>query len=339
MKRLTLRALASLLALLLIIAPGSAHEIRPGYMEITEEKNGTIQILWKQPVTGETALRLEPKLSSDWLTIPPVAFVAREGALTRRWTIPAPHAPLEGQVITIDGLSGSLTDVLVRVTFRDGSETTHVIRPASPTWEIKPESGSGAPVRTYLGLGIEHILFGIDHLLFVLGLLLLVDSKRRLLKTITAFTVAHSITLALAALGIVHVPQSAVEAVIALSILFVAVEVVRRYQGQDNLTMRYPWVVAFVFGLLHGFGFAGALAEIGLPKNAIPLAMFLFNVGVEIGQLAFVGVVLALIRVGQWAAARLQWTPPQWLRWIPAYAIGTMAGYWFIERVALVFRG
>jgi hydrogenase/urease accessory protein HupE len=183
-------------------------------------------------------------------------------------------------------------------------------------------------------LGIEHILSGIDHLLFVLALVLLVHGPRRLLATITAFTAAHSLTLAGATLGWVHVPGPPVEASIALSIVFVASEIVHTRQGRDSVTQHYPWVVAFTFGLLHGFGFAGALAQVGLPQSSIPIALLFFNVGVEIGQLLFVGAVLAVIAVAWRAGQRLRLSLPAWHWRIAPYAIGALASFWLIERIA-----
>lgn len=188
--------------------------------------------------------------------------------------------------------------------------------------------------RTYTVLGIEHILMGVDHLLFVLALLLLVDSRRRLLVTITAFTVAHSITLALASLGVLSVPGPPVEASIALSIVFVASEIIHARQGRPGLTQRYPWVVAFTFGLLHGLGFAGALAEVGLPPLSVPTALLFFNVGVEIGQLLFIAAVLAFIWLSRQAVRRLGLPSVNGLWRVVPYAIGGVASYWLFERIA-----
>ncbi len=234
----------------------------------------------------------------------------------------------------IDGLPASVTDVIARVVRLDGSTQVARLVAARPHFVIEgPQSGIGVS-RTYVALGIRHILQGVDHLLFVLALVLVVGRIRRLLVTITAFTAAHSLTLAAATLGWVHVPQAPVEAVIALSIVFVASEIVHGLQGRPGLTARAPWVVAFSFGLLHGLGFAGALAEIGLPAGAIPLALLCFNVGVELGQLLFVAAVwVVLMAIGR---ARIAW--PAWARAVPAYAIGAVAMLWVIERV-LAFAG
>jgi hydrogenase/urease accessory protein HupE len=185
-------------------------------------------------------------------------------------------------------------------------------------------------VRDYVGLGIEHILFGIDHLLFVLCLLLLVRGVRKLLTTVTAFTLAHSITLAAATLGFIRVPAAPVEATIALSIVFLASELVRGEAGRSAVTRTYPWLIAFSFGLLHGLGFAGALAEVGLPQREIPLALFAFNVGVELGQLAFVTAVLSLVRFARIVPLRL----PAWAPGAAGYAIGSVAAFWVFARLA-----
>ena len=270
----------------------NAHEIRPAYLEIREFAN-RVEIFWKQPVSGESGIYLTPVLSSGWLADSASDNSSSGRALIRQWKIKT-NLPVAGQTITIDGLKNTITDVLVKIIFSDGTNITKIIRPSDPSFVINKSQQSALPVLDYLRLGIEHILFGIDHLLFVLALILIVKGKRRLFKTITAFTLAHSITLAAATLGWVHIPSAPVEAVIALSIIFLAVELVHYYQGKAVFSSRYPWVVAFIFGLLHGFGFAGALANVGLPPNDIPLTLFLFNVGVETGQLIFIIFVMLL---------------------------------------------
>jgi hydrogenase/urease accessory protein HupE len=203
-----------------------------------------------------------------------------------------------------------------------------VVRPTRPEAVLRGERPWQVTAGEYLVLGFHHILLGIDHLLFVLALLMLVPNMRTLVWTITSFTLAHSLTLAAATLGWVHVPQAPVEAVIALSILFVAMEIVHWRQGRPGLTRRWPWLVAFTFGLLHGFGFAGALSEIGLPEHAIPLALLFFNVGVELGQLLFIGAVIAVSLV----LKRITW--PGWAWRVPVYTIGSLAAFWTIQRIA-----
>jgi hypothetical protein len=248
--------------------------------------------------------------------------------------------PLAGGTFRIDGLEATETDVLLRIDFADGSSFTHRLLPSSPEVVIPEQPGALAVIATYTVIGVEHILFGVDHLLFVFALLLLVAGWGRLVWTITAFTLAHSVTLAAATLDLVTVSGAAVEATIALSILFLATELARRgaaagapaaTQSQlaaPGLTLRYPWIVAFAFGLLHGFGFAGALADVGLPGHAIPLALLFFNVGVEIGQLMFIAVVLGLA----WLLARTHRELPRWSPRAAAYVIGSLAAFWVFER-------
>lgn len=236
---------------------------------------------------------------------------------------------MTGQRIVIDGLSATFTDVLVRLEGSDGTTQVARLTPSAPAFVVEAEPSRIRVAGTYLRLGVEHILGGIDHLLFVLALLIIVRGWGSLLKTITAFTLAHSVTLALAALGFVRVPSAPVEAVIALSILFLAAEIVHGRQGRPGLTEQFPWVVAFTFGLLHGFGFAGALMEIGLPEQSIPLALLFFNVGVELGQLLFIAIAVTIGAILRRIAA--PW--PVWAWRLPAYAIGSLAAFWTIQRV------
>jgi hydrogenase/urease accessory protein HupE len=238
---------------------------------------------------------------------------------------------LTGKRITIDGLGDVLSDALVRIIRLDRTEQTIRLSAREPAFTIEAVPGHMEVAMTYTALGIEHILLGVDHLLFVLALLIIVRSGRRLMTTITAFTLAHSITLAAATLGLVHVPSPPVEAIIALSIVFVAAEIVHGHLGKPGLTARKPWIVAFTFGLLHGFGFAGALSEVGLPQHAIPIALLFFNVGVEIGQLLFISVVLTVMLIVQ----RTRLRAPAWAWRLPPYAIGGIAAFWVIQRIAI----
>lgn len=323
--------LGQLLALLIVWVPCavSAHEVRPAYLEIRTDATQVVHILWKQPVAGEFALPLHPELSSGWLDETPVRSITTDSFLVREWTVGVPHVALAGQRLSVEGLDRTLTDVLVRIVDARGNESTHILRPGAARFDIPQSTRPALPVADYVGLGIEHIWTGVDHLLFVLGLLLLTPGLRVLLKTITAFTVAHSITLAAAALGWVHAPPAPVEAVIALSILYLAVELVHVREGRPALARRYPWVVAFTFGLLHGFGFAGALSEVGLPADRIPLALLLFNCGIEIGQVVFVGGALAGLALLGRGVPRVC----AGVRWMMPHAIGSLAAFWFIERV------
>jgi hydrogenase/urease accessory protein HupE len=278
---------------------------------------------------SQGVLPLHPALPSDARVLVPARVERLPGAEVRRWKIATGPRGLNGWNVTVHGLQATMTDALVRVELADGRVVSRLLRPSAPSFVFGTDK-AGPAVAGYLRLGVEHILLGIDHLLFVLALVLIVRGVGLLVKTITAFTVAHSITLALATLGVVHVPTAPVEAVIALSIVFVASEIVRSRRGERGLTERAPWLVAFTFGLLHGFGFASALSAVGLPQDDIPLALLFFNVGVEAGQLAFVAVVLgvmALIRRGRVPL-------PSWLPQVPPYAIGGLAMFWFLQRVA-----
>lgn len=331
----------SLVALLLVIAAtsASAHEVRPAYLELRETDSETFAVTWKVPAKGDRRLALYARLPQSCTTVVPLATRATPGAYTDRSTIICADG-LAGGTVAIDGLAATLTDVLVRLEWLDGTSQVVRLTPDSPSFTVAASPSRMEVAGTYLFLGVEHILGGIDHLLFVLALLMIVEGRHKLLWTITAFTIAHSITLALATLGFVSVPSAPVEAVIALSILFLAVEIVHGQQGRSGLTARAPWVVAFTFGLLHGFGFAGALAEVGLPQASIPLALFLFNVGVELGQVLFVAAVLAALFAARWIGAHWpEETRPQWARSalasaVPTYAIGTVASFWMIQRVA-----
>ncbi len=327
---LRLRAFLTVVLLGTLAQPVVAHEVRPAYLEMVQQDAETWDLLFKVPAAGEDLrFGLYLRLPADVQRLGPLTGEFSGRAHVERSRIRRPGG-LDGAVISVDGLSGTLTDVLVRLERADGTSQVLRLTPDSTSFVVEPVPGSLQVATTYIGLGIEHILLGIDHLLFVLALLILVDSFRRLVWTITAFTLAHSITLAAATLGWVAVPPPPVEAVIALSIVFVAGEIIHTRQGRPGLSQRLPWLVAFTFGLLHGFGFAGALREIGLPQKQIPLALFTFNVGVEIGQLLFVGAVLLLA----WLVRSLRVPVPAWWPQAAAYAIGSIATFWVFERVA-----
>jgi hydrogenase/urease accessory protein HupE len=305
-----------------------AHESRPAYLEISEIAPARYSVLWRTPVNSGVLLPVRltlPDCSRD--LSPPAVRDLADSRIERR-VITCPSG-LAGKRIDFVGLQNTITDVLVRVQLLEGAQSTTLVHPSSASVQIPAASSLTDVARAYVAYGFDHILGGMDHLLFLLGLLLIVRGKRRIVATVTAFTVAHSLTLAAATLGWVHVPQALVEAVIALSIIFVAVEVVRGLRGSPGITARAPWLAAFCFGLLHGFGFAGALAEVGLPANAIPTALLLFNVGVELGQLAFVAVVMIAIAL----LKRLRLTPQHWTRWIPPYVIGGIASFWMWQRI------
>ena len=308
----------------------SAHEIRPAYLQITENADHRFDVLWKQPSVGTQLLRLVPQVSNGLLDTKPTEESVANSFVVRRWrNLEVARDSFDGATIRIDGLEYTITDALISISFANGQDIQEILRPRSPALVVHLTGTGKVPVPAYLLLGIEHILTGFDHLSFVLGLLLLVRSRLTLIKTITAFTVAHSLTLAAAALGFVHVNPSVIEALVAFSIVFVALELARAHRGQYGLTARIPWLIAFTFGLLHGFAFAGSLAQIGLPEHNIPLSLLLFNIGVELGQLLFVGAVLLLIALLNRLPRRL----PNWTTWIPPYAIGGLASFWVIQRL------
>lgn len=321
-------AIGALFAILTAAPPTTAHELRPAYLELRETAAGTFDVLWKTPMRGDLRLALEPEFSGRSEVIGETTRRRAGGAMIETWRLRADE-PLRGRSLRIRGLEATMTDALARIEFADGGTWLKRLTPAEPAATI-PASQSGAAVaREYLVLGVEHILTGYDHLAFVLGLLLLVDGFGRLLKTVSAFTLSHSVTLSLAALGYVHVPSAPVEAVIALSIVFVAREALAPGADGPTLAARRPWLVAFGFGLLHGLGFAGALGEVGLPEGHIPLALLFFSAGVEVGHFAFVGAVLGAIATARTLALR----PAPWMRALPAHAIGAVASFWLIERV------
>lgn len=332
-----IRSLLATVALALVFgAPttATADVFKPAYLELTQRSSTDYDVLWKLPALDEsTTLRLHPRfpVGTREVTAPASSFA--NGSAVQRWHIHVPGG-LVGRKVEFPDLETQSIDVLFRVARLDGTTQLGRLTPVERSFVVTASPGAFEVVRTYTWLGIEHILLGADHLLFVLALLVLVREVRRLVATITAFTVAHSITLALATLGVLHVPGPPLEACIALSIVFVAGEIVHGLRGEAGLTARRPWLVAFTFGLLHGLGFASALAEVGLPETQIPTALLFFNVGVEIGQLAFVCAVLALMHGWRRLLQRREAAEPAWARLTAPYAIGGLASFWLIERIA-----
>jgi len=321
-----------LLLLLAASASAQAHEIRPGYLELRETEPGNYDLLWKKPAEGEARVDIAPVFPEDCRFLSPDRQQITPGAVIVRGALHCAGG-LAGKSVRIAGLEETITDVLVRLRHADGRTETHLIRPTAPALTF---GGGGTGMQrslAYLSLGIQHILLGVDHLLFVLGLLLIVADRWMLVKTITAFTVAHSLTLAIATLGYATAPLAPLNATIALSILFLGPEIVRVWRGETSFTIRHPWVVAFAFGLLHGFGFASGLTAMGLPKAEIPLALALFNVGVELGQLLFVMLILALER--SFRTLEVRW--PRLLEALPGYTVGALGAYWTIQRTAILF--
>jgi hydrogenase/urease accessory protein HupE len=309
--------------------PAAAHEVRPAYLELREVAPGAYDVLWKVPARGDNMrLALYARFPADAKVIDEPRGMFSNNAHVERWRLQR-LGGLAGRTVTIEGLAATKVDALIRVTDRGGITQTLRATPDQPSVVITAAASAWQVSRTYLILGFEHILFGIDHLLFVLALVLLVKGRKKLVATITSFTLAHSLTLAAATLGVVHVPGPPVEACIALSIVFVAAEIIRSRQGKPGLTERAPWVVALTFGLLHGLGFAGALSDVGLPQHAIPLALLFFNIGVELGQLTFIAAVLGVVA----GARRFPVRVPGWSWRVTPYAIGSVAMFWVIQRV------
>ncbi len=317
-----------LLALLVpgfLAAPAVAHELRPAYLELREIAASEFSVLWKVPALGDLRLGLYVRLPAGCAPKAEPTRSIAGAAYNEKWVAHCAEG-LRGQVISIDGLRATLA----RIEYRDGTVEVVRLTPESPTVTVRGAQTAWEVARGYFQLGVDHILSGVDHLLFVLALILLIQSRWMLVKTITAFTVAHSITLAGAALGYFSLPQPPVEAAVALSIAFVASELAKTGPGSKRFSLTYPWVVAFAFGLLHGFGFAGALKEIGLPQGDVPLALLTFNLGVEAGQLLFVAGVLIVFK----GAGLLASVPFAKARPATAYAIGTIAMVWLVDRLA-----
>lgn len=328
------RTIRSLVLLVALVSDALAHEVRPAYLELRQIEAERYVALWKVPAVGDDlrlAIYVELPETCTNLTEPTAMMVNH--AYRERWRVQCTGG-LNGGTIHIAGLSATTTDVLVRIAGLDGTTQVTRLTPAAPSFTVEAAPGTLQVAWTYLGLGVEHILGGIDHLLFVLALLILVTDTRRLITTVTAFTAAHSLTLAGATLGFVHVPGPPVEAAIALSIAYVAAEIIHSRNGRAGLTERFPWVVAMTFGLLHGFGFAGALADVGMPQAAVPTALLFFNLGVEIGQLLFIAVVVSLAALARWSMRRLELPLPASAWRVPPYAIGSLAMFWAMQRIA-----
>ena len=318
-----------ILTLLATLASGlCAHEVRPAYLELHQTGPETYAALWKVPGVGENlrlGLYVELPAGCTNITAPRATMV--NNAYTERWTIKCAGG-LDGSTIHIAGLSATTTDVLVRLERLDGGAQVTRLTPSAPSFLVETTPRALEIARTYSVLGVEHILTGIDHLLFVLALLIITGGGWRLVRTVTAFTVSHSLTLTAATLGWVHIPPPPVEAVIALSIVFVAAEIIRHRRGSQSFTARAPWIVAFSFGLMHGLGFAGGLSAAGLPVGHIPTALLFFSAGVETGHFLFIGLVLSLMAL----VRRIRIPFPRWAELVPPYAIGTIAMFWAIQR-------
>lgn len=310
-----------------LVSNVAAHEIRPAYLEIVEQAENEFQIAWKQPINDGRRLVVDPILPADCTKQTEQETGLLEGAIVNRWLV---SCDMRSGEITISGLDRTLTDVFVKLDYLDGDGRTAVLKPASPTLDLSATKAAAAP--TYIRLGFEHILSGPDHLLFVAGLLVLVR-LRKLLLVITAFTLAHSLTLALTMLGLVKLAPAPVETLIAISIVLIAVEAINAMDGRESFASRWPWLISFSFGLLHGFGFAGALGDIGLPENAEIVALFFFNVGVEFGQIAFICCLLIAV----WGLTRVAQPRLDLFRRATAYSVGAAGAFWTFERLGTLF--
>ena len=312
--------------LVLMASSAAAHPLAPALLEVRQLGNGDAEVTWKAPLLQPRGARVAPVLPAGCRPLGAPAVTAGADGIVQRWRV-ACAGSWVGESIGMTGLAEAKTQAVARVVLDDGRVVTTLLTGDAASFRIPERASRWGIARDYVGLGLEHLLTGLDHLLFVLGLVLLVPSRRALLLTITAFTLGHSVTLSLAVLGLVHVPTAPIEVGIAASILVLATEIVAPRRG---LLSRHPWAMALVFGLLHGLGFAGALSAIGLPEGEIPLALLFFNVGIEVGQLLFVGVLLAAAAL---LHARVS-LRPAWTRDIPAYLMGSLAAFWFLERLA-----
>jgi len=326
---------AALALLLVLLLPGfvSAHESQPGSLDIRQVAGDRYEVVWKAPIYYGRPHPARLALPASWQTIVGPAEQTLPDSIVSRRVVSVGGKGVEGSVVSFPGLEGTITDVFIRLSRLDGTTMTAVVRPTSPAAVLRGERSWHATAVEYIGLGFHHILLGVDHLLFVLGLLLIVQGRMMLLKTVTSFTVAHSVTLAIATLGYASAPLPPLNAAIALSILFLGPEIVRSWRGETSLTIRYPWVVAFLFGLLHGFGFASGLSTTGMPKAELPWALLFFNVGVELGQIGFVFLVLLLSQ--SFRVLAMRW--PVWAERAPGYAVGVCGAYWTVQRTVMLF--
>lgn len=316
----------------------SAHPLAPALLELREEASGRVAVTWKRSALRVPGSDLQPILPADCPALETPKVEEQGTAMIAAWSIDCGAKGLVGRTLRIDDLGPARIDTLVRIELADGRQIQRVLRRSEPEMVVPERATRFDVFRDYLTIGFEHILTGADHLLFVFGLFLLCSGLAPLAKTVTAFTVGHSITLSLAALGYAQLPSGPIEVLIAASVLALAVDLARD-ESKPTWMRRFPWPMALVFGLLHGLGFAGALREVGLPDGEIPMALFSFNVGIELGQLAFVAVLLAAAPL----VRRIRGTLPRAIplagtltlpRRIAVYAMGSLAAFWTIERGA-----
>jgi hydrogenase/urease accessory protein HupE len=324
--------IAVLFLVLGVCAVSTAHESQPGMLELRQVDRERYEVTWRAPIYFGQPHPARFELPEHWKTVVEPTMRLFADSQVFRSVVTVGNGGVEGSLLRFPKLESTITDIFIRLTRLDGTVMTAVVRPSKPYAHLRGERTWYTTAGEYIGHGFHHILRGADHLLFVLGLLLIVKGRMMLLKTVTAFTVAHSITLAMATLGYATVPLPPLEVAIALSIFFLGPEVVRSWRGETSLTIRYPWIVAFLFGLLHGFGFATGLSTIGMPKAEVLLALLFFNVGVELCQLFFVFTALALVR--SLKALNIRW--PRWVEVLPGYTVGSLGAYWSIQRTVVL---
>jgi len=325
----------TILFICILAGTAFAHESQPGSLNIRQLAGNRFEVIWKAPIYYGRPHPARLRLPEHWQTVVGPTERLFADAHVYRQVVAIGEKGVHGSIIRFPGLEGTITDVFVRLNRLDGTTMTAVVRPTKPYAELRGERSWHTVAVEYIGLGFHHIMLGVDHLLFVLGLLLIVANRMTLLKTITSFTVAHSITLAIATLGYASAPLPPLNAAIALSIMFLGPEIVRSWRGETSLTIRYPWVVAFIFGMLHGFGFASGLSTTGMPRAELPFALFFFNVGVELGQLVFVFTALGLAR--SFKVLEVRW--PRWAEALPGYTVGSLGAYWTIQRTVILLGG
>jgi len=316
-----------LLLLLAWCQPLSAHPLAPSMLEVTELGDGQLGVMWKTPLKSAPGSRLAPVFPGHCQQSEDAQASDEGTARIYRWHMRCGQA-LVGSVLGVDNIASSQANALLRVVLADGRQFSRVLTPGDDRFTVPERQTAGQVFAQYVAYGAEHLATGLDHLLFVASLVLLVGLNRLLIVTITLFTVGHSVTLSLAALGYVDFPQSVADVFIALSIVLTAAAVVA---GDPRRPVaRWPWLVAFLFGLLHGLGFAGALAEVGLPQEEIPMALLAFNVGIELGQLGLIALLLPVM----WLAGRVSEPGSRLWKVVPNYAVGCMASMWFWDRLA-----
>ncbi len=324
-----------IVGLWLLAAPfGQAHPLMNAYLEMVESNDGTTSVTWRHPSPAGSGMNLEPRYPAEVTVVATQPPRNEAGFVQEHYVLRGAPRFWSGCFIGLKGTTSSATEVLVRLTLASGQTQVAVLRSPADLFAVPNHPGRGQAASAYFQLGVAHILTGVDHLLFVLGLLILVPRRMMLIKTITSFTVAHSITLAIATLGYASAPLPPLNVAIALSIFYLGPEIVRKQRGKMSLTIRHPWLVAFVFGLLHGFGFASGLTSLGLPHTDIPFALLMFNLGVECGQLCFVFVVLALVS----SFRRLEIVWPRWVAALPCYTVGSLGAFWTIQRTAILLK-